>query len=137
MARWAGDRTLRDRLVLILHIAYAFVPLGFILTGFASLGFLPAAGGIHAWTGGAMGVMTLAVMSRASLGHTGRALAATTSVQVLYVLAVVAAMARICAAVHPGWSDVLLHTAGVAWAGAFVGFALAYWKVFTRPRVAA
>jgi uncharacterized protein involved in response to NO len=135
MARWAGERTWRDRLVLILHIAYAFVPLGFILTGLASLGLVPAAGGIHAWTGGAMGVMTLAVMSRASLGHTGRALAATASVQVLYVLAIAAAVARICAAIHPSWSDALLHTAGIAWAGAFVGFTVAYWKVFTRPRV--
>ena len=135
MARWAGERTWRDRLVLILHIAYAFVPLGFILTGLASLSLLPAAGGIHAWTGGAMGVMTLAVMSRASLGHTGRALAATASVQVLYGLAVAAALARICAAIHPSWSDALLHMAGLAWAGAFVGFAIAYWKVFTRPRL--
>jgi uncharacterized protein involved in response to NO len=135
MARWAGERTWRDRLVLILHIAYAFVPLGFILTGLASLSLLPAAGGIHAWTGGAMGVMTLAVMSRASLGHTGRALAATASVQVLYGLAVAAALARICAAIHPSWSDVLVHMAGLAWAGAFVGFAIAYWKVFTRPRL--
>jgi uncharacterized protein involved in response to NO len=135
MARWAGERTLRDRLVLILHVAYAFVPLGFVLTGLASLGLLPAAGGIHAWTGGAMGVMTLAVMSRASLGHTGRALTATASVQVLYILAVAAAFARTCAAIHPSWSDTLLHMAGAAWAAAFVGFALAYWKVFTRPRV--
>ncbi len=134
MARWAGERTWRDRLVLILHIAYAFVPLGFILTGLASLSLLPAAGGIHAWTGGAMGVMTLAVMSRASLGHTGRALAATLSVQVVYGLAVAAALARICAAIHPSWSDALLHMAGLAWVGAFVGFALAYWQVFTRPR---
>jgi len=135
MARWAGDRTWRDRLVLILHVAYTFVPLGFILTGLASLSMLPAAGGIHAWTGGAMGVMTLAVMSRASLGHTGRALAATAAVQVLYSMAVVATLARVCAAIHPSWNDVLLHFAGAAWTGAFVGFALAYWRVFTRPRV--
>ncbi|MBJ6127417.1 NnrS family protein [Microvirga splendida] len=137
MARWAGERTWRDRLVLILHVAYMFVPLGFLLTGLASLGLLSAAGGIHAWTGGAMGVMTLAVMSRASLGHTGRALTANASVQVLYGLAVAAALARICAAIHPSWSDALLHAAGIAWAGAFVGFALAYWNVFTCPRVAA
>lgn len=137
MARWAGERTWRDRLVLILHIAYAFVPLGFVLTGLASLGFLPAAGGIHAWTGGAMGVMTLAVMSRASLGHTGRALAATMPVQIVYALALVAVLARICAAIHPAWSSVLLHAAGAAWTGAFIGFAIAYWNVFTRPRVSA
>jgi len=135
LARWAGERTWRDRLVLILHVAYAFVPLGFVLVGLAALGLLPASAGIHAWTGGAMGVMTLAVMSRASLGHTGRALEATTSLQGIYLLLVAAALARICAAIHPDWSGVLLHVAGSAWAVAFVGFVLAYWQVFTRPRV--
>ncbi|QFU14809.1 NnrS family protein [Microvirga thermotolerans] len=137
LARWAGDRTWRDRLVLILHVAYAFVPLGFVLTGLAALRLLPSGAGIHAWTGGAMGVMTLAVMSRASLGHTGRALVASASTQVLYALAVAAALARVCAAVHPAWNDALLHVAGGAWAAAFVGFAIAYWAVFTRPRLSA
>jgi uncharacterized protein involved in response to NO len=137
LARWAGGRTWRDRLVLILHVAYAFVPLGFVLVGLAALGLLPSGAGIHAWTGGAMGIMTLAVMSRASLGHTGRALVATASMQGLYLLLVAAALARVCAAIHPAWSDALLHVAGGAWAGAFVGFALAYWKVFTGPRLAA
>lgn len=137
LARWAGERTWKDRLVLILHIAYAFVPLGFILVGGTALGLLPSGAGIHAWTGGAMGVMTLAVMSRASLGHTGRALVATASLQALYVLVVVATLARVCAAISPDWSDVLLHGAGAAWAGAFIGFALLYWNIFTQPRVAA
>jgi uncharacterized protein involved in response to NO len=50
-------------------------------------------------------------------------------------MAVVATLARVCAAIHPSWNDVLLHFAGAAWTGAFVGFALAYWRVFTRPRV--
>jgi uncharacterized protein involved in response to NO len=113
------------------------VPLGFVLVGLAALGLLPSGAGIHAWTGGAMGIMTLAVMSRASLGHTGRALVATASMQGLYLLLVAAALARVCAAIHPAWSDALLHVAGGAWAGAFVGFALAYWKVFTGPRLAA
>jgi len=135
LARWAGERTWRDRLVLVLHVAYAFVPLGFGLTGLASLGLLSSAAGIHAWTAGAMGVMTLAVMSRASLGHTGRALVASATVQGLYLLLVVGALARVCAAIHPDWSDALLHLSGLSWSGAFLGFALAYWNVFTRPRV--
>jgi uncharacterized protein involved in response to NO len=135
LARWAGERAWRDRLVLILHIAYLFVPLGFVLTGLASLGLSPTGAGIHAWTGGAMGVMTLAVMSRASLGHTGRALVASAPTQFLYGLIVAAALARVCAAIHPSWSDPLLHLAGFAWAAAFLGFALTYWNVFTRPRV--
>ncbi|NBJ11108.1 NnrS family protein [Microvirga arsenatis] len=137
LARWAGDRTWRDRLVLILHVAYAFVPLGFVLTGLAALGVIPAGAGIHAWTGGAMGGMTLAVMSRASLGHTGRALVATRTTQALYALIVVAALARILAVLMPHWTTALIHLAGAAWAATFIGFALTYWNVLARPRVKA
>jgi uncharacterized protein involved in response to NO len=79
--------------------------------------------------------MTLAVMSRSSLGHTGRALVASAAVQGVYVLVVVAALARICAAVHPEWSATLLPASGLAWAAAFLGFAANYWPIFTRPRV--
>jgi len=137
LTRWAGDRTWRDRLVLILHVAYAFVPLGFVLTGLAALGLIPAGAGIHAWTGGAMGGMTLAVMSRASLGHTGRALVATRTTQALYALIVVAALARILAVLVPHWTNALIHLAGAAWAATFIGFALTYWNVLARPRVKA
>ena len=55
LARWAGHRAWRDRLVLVLHLAYVFVPLGFFLVGLASFGKIPLSAGIHAWTGGAMG----------------------------------------------------------------------------------
>jgi uncharacterized protein involved in response to NO len=137
LARWAGDRTWRDPLVLVLHVAYAFVPLGFVLMAAASFGWLPPTAGIHAWTGGAFGTMTLAVMSRASLGHTGRALVATWGTQIAYGLVILAAVARICAAVEPGSAMVLLAGAALAWAASFLGFAGCYWNVFTRPRVTA
>jgi NnrS protein len=78
LVRWAGDRTVSDRLVLVLHVGDAFVPLGFVLVGLSILdpAAVPATAGIHAWTAGAIGLMTLAVMSRASLGHTGQPLVA-------------------------------------------------------------
>ena len=72
LVRWSGYRTFADRLVLILHVAYAFVPAGFILTALCAFDLVAPSAGIHAWTGGAIGAMTLAVMSRATLGHTGR-----------------------------------------------------------------
>ena len=61
LGRWAGDRTLRDRLVLILHIGYAFVPIGFVVLAAAALfpEAVPISAGIHAWTVGAIGTMTL------------------------------------------------------------------------------
>ncbi len=77
MARWAGDRCAGEALALILHLAYFFVPLGFILSGLAALIRRRAlSAGLHALGVGAIGAMTLAVMTRASLGHTGQALRA-------------------------------------------------------------
>ena len=134
LARWAGERTWRDRLVLVLHVAYGFIPVGFLLGALAAFNVVPASAGIHTWTIGAAGLMTLAIMSRASLGHTGRALVASVPVQIVYGLVAVAALARICAAVHPEAAFVLLHVAALAWAVAFLGFAASYWKVFTGPR---
>jgi uncharacterized protein involved in response to NO len=135
MARWAGDRTGRNPLVLILHVGYAFVPLGFLFLGSAALApdWLPPSAGIHAWTAGAVGVMTLAVMTRATLGHTGRDLVASPATQVIYAAAVLAALARISAAFAPDWSFALLHLAAFAWAAAFLGFAAVYGPMLLRP----
>ena len=77
LARWAGDRTARERLLLILHVGYFFVPLGFLLNAAAAFAYVPASAGVHAWMVGAAGIMTLAVMSRATLGHTGQQLTAS------------------------------------------------------------
>lgn len=134
LVRWAGYRTFSDRLVLILHIAYAFVPAGFFLSALSCLELVVPSAGIHAWTGGAVGSMTIAVMTRASLGHTGQALSASVSTQAVYAAIVVAALARICAALDPVYSVPLLMIAGVAWAGAFLGFALAFAPLLCRAR---
>ncbi len=134
LARWAGDRTVADRLVLILHVGFAFVPVGFVLNALSAFGVLLPSAGIHAWTVGAIGIMTLAVMSRASLGHTGRPLAATPGLQVVYALAGLAALARICAVVEPQWSVALLHVAAFAWAAAFLGFAALYAPLLCLPK---
>jgi uncharacterized protein involved in response to NO len=126
LARWAGDRTWRDRLVLVLHVAYAFVPIGFLLTGAAILHpeHAPASAGVHAWTTGAIGMMTMAVMTRASLGHTGQGLVATPLTQAIYVCLLVAAILRITAACTG--SMALIHASGTAWILGFGGFAAVY-----------
>jgi uncharacterized protein involved in response to NO len=123
LARWAGDRTWRERLVIILHIGYAFVPFGFLLASGAALDIVTASAGIHAWTTGAAGTMTLAVMTRASLGHTGSTLTASAATQAIYVAVIIAALARICASLEPAWNEPLLHLAAFAWCAAFFGFA--------------
>ena len=120
--RWAGDRTLADRLVLVLHAAYAFVPTGFLLTGAAILwpAALPLSAGLHAWMTGAVGLMTLAVMTRASLGHTGQRLVASLPTQSIYLCALIAVLARIVASLNGSMAWLLI--AAAAWVLAFGGF---------------
>ena len=132
LGRWAGDRTLADRLVLILHVGYFFVPLGFLLAAVAAQGLIPGSAGIHAWMAGAAGTMTLAVMTRATLGHTGQPLEASWPTQGIYAAVVVAALARICAAIEPLRSEVLLCVAAGAWAAAFLGFGIVFGPVLIR-----
>jgi uncharacterized protein involved in response to NO len=136
LARWAGHRTYADRLVLILHIGYAFVPLGFILMGTEALGLTPWGAGVHAWAAGAAGVMTLAVMTRATLGHAGRPLAAGAGTQAIYATVALGALARICAALHAEWGFALMAIAGFAWAAAFLGFVALYGPMLVRRRLA-
>ncbi len=134
--RWAGDRTLADRLVLVLHIAYAFVPTGFLLSGAAILwpSTWPMSAGLHAWTIGAVGLMTLAVMTRATLGHTGQRLVASAPTQLIYLCALLAALARIIAAFES--SSTLLYAAAGAWFLAFGGFAVFFGPLLMgRPPV--
>lgn len=136
LARWAGERTSRDPLVLILHLAYAFVPVGFFLAGAAALSpsVAPTAG-VHAWSAGAIATMTLAVMTRASRGHTGRALEAPFTTQFLYAAIIASAAARIMAALMPAPSQPLMWAAGIAWVAAFWGFCAVYGPMLLRPRL--
>jgi uncharacterized protein involved in response to NO len=126
LGRWAGDRTCRDRLVLILHFGYAFVPIGFLLASAAAVDVVAANAGVHAWMVGAAGTMTLAVMTRASLGHTGHVLTASAATQAIYAAIVIASFARIGASLEPALSDLLLHVTAIAWCIAFFGFAGSY-----------
>jgi uncharacterized protein involved in response to NO len=132
LARWAGDRTARERLVLILHLGYAFIPLGFLLLGAASFDLVPVAAGVHAWGGGAAGTMTLAVMTRASLGHTGHVLTASRGTQAIYAAVLLAAMIRITAALAPAYVIPLSVTAAILWASAFLGFGVAYGPMLSK-----
>jgi uncharacterized protein involved in response to NO len=135
LGRWAGHRTAAEPLVLILHVAFAFVPIGFLLLalGIAAPGAIAASGVLHSWTAGAIGLMTLAVMTRASLGHTGRPLTATWPIQLIYAAALVAALARIVAAFGIA-REPMLHISATAWVAAFAGFALVYAPLLTRQR---
>jgi uncharacterized protein involved in response to NO len=136
LARWAGERTTSERLVLILHIAYLFVPVGFVLSSMAAFGLAPPSAGLHSWMTGAVGTMTLAIMTRASLGHTGQDLIATAGTQAIYAVVLFAALTRILAALFPAWAIILVCVAGACWVAAFAGFAVLYGPLLIRSRTA-
>ncbi len=135
LARWKGHRTFSEPLVTVLHAAYFFVPLGFLLTAIAAVSpdtAAPAAG-THAWTVGAVGLMTLAIMTRASLGHTGQPLTASRSIMAIYLCAGAAAIARIAAAldVEP---RIMLYIAAAFWILAFWGFSAVFAPLLLRSQ---
>ncbi|MDH6233808.1 uncharacterized protein involved in response to NO [Mesorhizobium soli] len=136
LCRWAGERTWRDPLVLVLHVAYAFVPAGFLLAGLASLlpEAVPPAASLHALSAGAIGTMTLAVMARATLGHTGRELHASNATCLVFSAVVVSAVLRVAYAFIPDVTA-LLHVSAAAWTLAFLGYAALYGGMLVRPRL--
>lgn len=134
--RWAGRYVISEPLVIILHIAYAFVPIGLLLIGLAIIvpDLVPPAAGIHAIGIGALGGMTIAVMTRASLSHTGRKLEANTATCVIYAAIIMSAISRIVASFLPS-APVLLHFSALSWVVAFLGFTLCYGTMLVTPRV--
>lgn len=137
LARWAGDRTWRNPLVLVLHVSFAFLPIGLCLTGLAAMfPSVPPAAGLHAFGAGAIGAMTLSVMVRATLGHTGRELRAGIEGCVIFASVLIAATLRICAAFHPE-QTALLHASAAAWCIAFLGYAVFFGGMLLRPRLQA
>ena len=135
LARWAGWRTLAEPLVAILHIGYLFVPAGFLLTAAAALWpeTVPMAAAQHAWMAGAFSIMTIAVMTRASLGHSGLPLKADTKISMIYVLLISAAVLRIVYGFSPA-DFILVEFAGLCWILGFAGFVLVYTPIMFRKK---
>jgi uncharacterized protein involved in response to NO len=134
--RWEGVQAWREPLVLVLHLGYAFVPLGFLLGAISILTPTALAGttALHAWTVGAVGLMTLAVMTRATRGHTGRELTASNWTMAAYAAMTAAALLRIGAGIFPQSYMVMLEAAGIAWIVAFGLFLFEYAPMLLGPR---
>jgi uncharacterized protein involved in response to NO len=128
LSRWAGVQTWREPILFVLHVGYAFVPLGALMLSLSIVWpeMLPASGALHAWTTGAMGMMTLAVMTRATLGHTGRDVISTPTTILIYGAMLVASLARITAPLLPAIYYQALLVAGAGWLLAFGIFLLTY-----------
>lgn len=136
LAGWRGEKTLADPLVWVLHLGYAWLVTGLGLKAWAILGgALPVTTAAHALTIGAVGTMTLAVMTRAALGHTGRSLKAPAPIVLAYGLVSASALARI---VGPAlWPEIheWIGASAILWLVAFALFTAVFAPILTRARV--
>ena len=132
LARWRGWATRAEPLLWVLHGAYAFVPLGFLCITAAGLGIVQPVSALHVLTVGVIGTMMLAVMTRATRGHTGRALTASRLTGLSYLCLFAAALARPLADL--AGSVGLMEAAGLLWVGAFGLFVAEHAPMLARPR---
>ncbi len=136
VGRWRGLAVLHEPLLWVLHLGYAWLAGGLLLLAACRwLPLLPPTAALHALTVGTIGTMTLAVMTRSSLGHTGRPLVAGPGTTMVYVLITLAAVLRLLAPIGGNWYLLLLALAGMAWSAAFGLFVLLYARPLARPRV--
>lgn len=131
LARWRGFHTFDEPLVWSLHLGFAWVPTGLCLLGMGLVAstLVPSSAGLHALSAGAIGSMTLAVMTRASLGHSGRALTADGWTTAIYVLIAAAALSRVAAPVAQAFYTALLWASALFWVAAFGLFVGCYGRL--------
>jgi uncharacterized protein involved in response to NO len=138
LAQWQGHRTLRDPIVWILHAAYAWLPIGLAMKSLALLaGVAAAAFWLHALTIGALATMILGVMTRVSLGHTGRSLQLHRLTVLAYLLLSASVLVRVFGAAGswPNYATVIVASAAL-WTAAFASFLWVYAPILLAPRVA-
>jgi len=138
LSRWAGDRAASSYMLLILHLAYLYLPLGFALLGASILlpEYFVEIAGIHAIGMGGFGAMVLGVMVRATRGHTGYDLSTDLSAQLAFTLILTSSALRVLVAVQAFGSldQILLRISQFGWCLAFLCFAIGYAPKLWRPR---
>lgn len=132
LLRWRGQDTLSEPLLWILHVGYAWVPVGLGLLAAAAWRPDLRTAALHALTAGGMGTMVIAVMTRASLGHSGRELTAGTGTLAVYLLILTAVFSRLTAAIVPEVYQTALNLAGAGWIAGFAIFLWLYGPLFLR-----
>jgi uncharacterized protein involved in response to NO len=136
--RWRGARTGAEPLLFVLHLGYGWLALGLLFMGANKfLQVTDATTSLHTLTAGAIGTMTLAVMTRATRGHTGRPLVADRGTVVIYVAVTLAAVLRVGAPFTGDYYFVALSAAAGLWSLAYGLFALLYFGMLTGPRARA
>lgn len=134
--RWRGWATFSEPMVAILHLGYLWLPVWFALTALSILApqFIDPASALHALSAGAIGTMTIAVATRASLGHSGREITATPAINIIFLLLVTGALLRIGA----GWLPLdylfAVSIAGLLWGAGMLVFVFTLGPVLLTKR---
>ncbi len=133
---WYVQRIWYVPMLWVLYVGYSWVILGFILTVLSAYAIVLPALALHAFTLGGIGVLTLGMMARVSLGHTGRALKASNTIAIAFVLINVAALFRVLLPIAmPNWYETLLYVSTLSWLAAFSLFVFIYAPILSRARI--
>lgn len=136
VAGWYVPRIWYVPLLWVLYLGYAWIILGFALVALAAFTIIPTTIAIHAFTVGGIGVLTLGMMARVSLGHTGRAMKASNAIAIAFVLINVAALFRVMMpALFPAWYGTFLLVSTYSWLAAFSLFVFVYIPVLGSARI--
>ncbi len=136
LSTWYTRRIWYVPLLWVLYWGYGWIILGFLLSALASYGLVSHSLALHAFAVGGMGVLTLGMMARVSLGHTGRLLKAPGAVVIAFWLINIAALCRVVLPiVLPDWHNNLIYLATLCWLAAFALFVFVYAPILTAPRI--
>lgn len=136
LSDWYVQRVWYVPLLWVLYAGYGWVILGFLLTVLSAYSVVPPSLALHAFTLGGIGVLTLGMMARVSLGHTGRALKASNAIAIAFVLINVAALFRVLLPIAmPDWYENLIYVSTLFWLAAFSLFVFVYAPMLTRARI--
>jgi uncharacterized protein involved in response to NO len=134
LLRWRGTAARDEPMVVVLHLGYAFIPTGLVALTLAELGLISSVSAVHLLTVGGIAGMTLAVMTRATRGHTGRPIRASKLTLILFAAIFVAAAIRPLAEMLPDLYFVILGTSGTAWMAAFSLFTVEYGAMLVQAK---
>lgn len=136
LAGWKPHRTVSNPLLWILHVSYAWIPLGFLMLALAAINMVSSSAAFHALAVGSMAGLIIGMITRTALGHTGRPLSAGTSELIMYLLIQAGVIARLLAAVEGlGLRSSMLIIAAVCWSCAFLLYVAVYGPYLASARI--
>jgi uncharacterized protein involved in response to NO len=136
LSRWRAFSTTVNPLLFVLHAAYAWFPVAYVLLGCSVFGWLfTPTTALHALTMGAIGMVVMAVTTRVALGHTGRPLKAARATVVAYWLLMIAVLIRVLGPLTENGYLLMIDLSAAGWIAAFGIFIWVYWPILARPRV--